>query len=309
MENREIREKFQKLNIWQNGDERAPHKPLLVLYAIGKLLRGEDRLLSYADIEEDLRNLLKDFGPWRQNYRPQDPFWRLRNDEDTVWEIPDEDRIREIMRSDGRPTGDAVIQDLRQYGVGGFIEPIAQKFQRNHRLAFEVTHDLLDSHFPVTYHEDILQTVGISYPTQIRIYPIQMRTSRPRDPKFRENILNAYDYKCAVCGFDVRLRHQLVGLEAAHIKWHRALGPDIESNGIALCSLHHKLFDRGVFRLSLELDILVSDRAYGGNGFQDWLMKFHSEKINFPQRRSYYPDEEFIKWHAKWVFKGNHREL
>ena len=39
---------------------------LLVLYAIGKLLSGEDRLISYTDdIEENLENLLKEFGPRR----------------------------------------------------------------------------------------------------------------------------------------------------------------------------------------------------------------------------------------------------
>ena len=51
----------------------------LVLYAIGKLLRGEDRLISYADdIEENLENLLKEFGPRRDNHNPQFPFWRLQ---------------------------------------------------------------------------------------------------------------------------------------------------------------------------------------------------------------------------------------
>lgn len=41
-------------------------------------------------------------------------------------------------------------------------------------------------------------------------------------------------------GFNVRLGHQLVGVDAAHIQWHQAGGPDTEENGIALCSLHHK---------------------------------------------------------------------
>ena len=63
MTRKEIIERFQNLNIWKSKDQRAVHKPLLVLYAIGKLLRGEDRLISYADAEDDLRNLLKEFGP------------------------------------------------------------------------------------------------------------------------------------------------------------------------------------------------------------------------------------------------------
>ena len=54
---------------------------------------------------------------------------------------------------------------------------------------------------------------------------------------------------------------------------------------------------------------IVSDEARGHVGFQEWLMKFHGEKIIFPQRESYYPDKKFIQWHAESVFKGSPREL
>ena len=302
MEKEEIKRRFQKLNLWERDGERAVHKPLLVLYTIGKLLSSKERFISFADTEKDLRNLLKEFGPWRTNYRPQDPFWRLRNEDDKVWEIPNEHIIREGKRKNGKSTGDAIIGDLREHGVGGFLEPITHELQENPKLALEIAKDLLDAHFPSTYHEDILQAVGISYLTLVPY-------SKPRDPKFRENILKAYEYRCAVCGFDVKLRNQPVALEAAHIKWHRAGGPDTEINGLALCSLHHKLFDRGAFRLSLEWEILVSDEACGHVGFQEWLMRFHTEKIKLPQRQSYYPDEECIQWHVKEVFKGDYREL
>ena len=37
----EIKEKFDAITVWKRGGERAPHKPLLALYAIGRALRGE----------------------------------------------------------------------------------------------------------------------------------------------------------------------------------------------------------------------------------------------------------------------------
>ena len=89
----------------------------------------------------------------------------------------------------------------------------------------------------------------------------------------------------------------------------QAEGPDTEVNGLALCSLHHKLFDRGAFTLSQELEVLVSDEAHGSVGFQEWLKNFHGKEINFPQRQSYYPSEDFIGWHVREVFKGEYREL
>ncbi len=37
----EIKEKFKHLTVWKRGGERAPHKPLLILYALGRLLRDK----------------------------------------------------------------------------------------------------------------------------------------------------------------------------------------------------------------------------------------------------------------------------
>ena len=160
---------------------------------------------------------------------------------------------------------------------------------------------MLDAHFPASIHEDILQAAGIDL-------TLQSPDRHRRNPNFRANILKAYEYRCAVCGFDVKLRNQPVALEAAHIKWHQAGGPDLEVNGLALCSLHHKLFDRGAFALSKHLEILVSDDAYGSAGFQEWLMRFHGQKLNFPQRQTYYPSENFTGWHVREVFQGEYRE-
>lgn len=90
----------------------------------------------------------------------------------------------------------------------------------------------------------------------------------------------------------------------AHIKWHQVGGPDSEENGIALCSLHHKLFDRGVFSLSGSKQLLVAENAHGTNGFEEWLMRFHGKEICSPVHPNYAPKEAFINWHVREVFKG-----
>lgn len=75
----EIKARFANLNIWQRGDQRAPHKPLLVLYALGKLSRGEGPQIPYREVDEDLRRLLQEFRPDRKSYHPEYPAWRLQN--------------------------------------------------------------------------------------------------------------------------------------------------------------------------------------------------------------------------------------
>ena len=53
----EIRQRFTAITVWKRGGERAPHKPLLALYAIGRRLRGEPRMVAYGDWGTDLRRL------------------------------------------------------------------------------------------------------------------------------------------------------------------------------------------------------------------------------------------------------------
>ncbi|RKU10882.1 restriction endonuclease [Candidatus Poribacteria bacterium] len=298
MTREEVLRRFQNFQIWERRGERAPHKPLLILYAIGKLMLGEERL-SYAAIEDDLRDLLKEFGPWRDRYRPQDPFWRLRdprNPEDRVWKIPNAHQINEGWRSDGTSTGDALIGDLREHGVGGFLPLIADQLRNDVGLRFELVGRLLGSHFPVTYHADILQAVGIDWTF--------VASRQPRNPRFRPEVLEVYGDRCAICGFNVTFRDRPIAIEAAHIKWHSAEGPDIPQNGMALCALHHKLFDRGIFTLSDQLTIKVSEQVNSASlGFEEWLGRFDDRDIYFPSE-PYLPDAVYVHWHTEQVFKG-----
>ena len=294
MDRESVLEKFETLSIWRKDGARAPHKPLLVIYAIGELLRGKDRLLPYSELDENFGQLLSEYGPRRTRQGTQYPFWRLQSD--GFWEVSDAENVRLTA------SRDAFKRDLIDHQVrGGFTEEIASQLQTDSSLASEVVQKLLEGHFPDTWHEDILQGAGIELTSKGII-------RQKRDPQFRANILRAYEYRCAVCGFDVRLGQQPVALEAAHIKWHQAGGPDVEANGLALCTLHHKLFDLGAFALSSDLVILVSDDAHGTSGFQEWLMNFHGNRLSFPQRQTYYPSENYTRWHVREVFKGEYRE-
>jgi hypothetical protein len=67
------------LNQWRRGGERAPHKPLLLLYALGRLQRTGSSRMAFAEAEGDLRRLLEEFGPPRST-SPGYPFHHLTTD-------------------------------------------------------------------------------------------------------------------------------------------------------------------------------------------------------------------------------------
>jgi putative restriction endonuclease len=199
---------------------------------------------------------LRAFGATRQAYHPEYPFWRLAND--GVWQLTNTDQVK-LRKSNT----DAKKSELLRRGVQGDFDPEVYKaLQVDPALCVEVARELLDAHFPASLHGDILQAVGIETDAP-------MTTMRKRNAGFRERVLRAYGYRCAVCGLDVRLGTTLVVLEAAHIKWHQAGGPDVETNGLALCSQHHKLLDRGLFTLTTTGQMVVSEQAVGSAGFHD----------------------------------------
>nr|WP_310735507.1 HNH endonuclease [Cohnella herbarum] len=73
-------------------------------------------------------------------------------------------------------------------------------------------------------------------------------------------------------------------VDTAHIQWLQAGGPDSEENGIALCAMHHMLFDRRVITITSDREMIVTEEAHGTLGFEDWLMRFHGKKIRLPIR-------------------------
>jgi len=295
MDRESILQKFESLNTYSKDGERSPHKPLLVIHAIGELLRGKGRLLPFSEIDENLGELLGEYGIWRSRHNTHYPFWRLRCD--GIWEVTDACKIPQNKSKDV-PKSYLLKHNIR----GGFTEDVAKQLLADSRLASEIIWKLLDRHFTGNLRRFILQDTGIEL-------SFEAVASKKRDPRFRKNILQAYKYRCAVCGFDVKLREVSVALEAAHIKWHQEGGPDVEENGLALCSLHHDLFDRGTFTLSNDMSILVSKEVCGDTGLDEWLMRFHGHKLNLPQKKTYYPNESYIHWHVKEVFKGEYREL
>jgi len=74
------------ITIWRKGEQRAPHKPLLLLYVLANYQRGHARLFNYGtEVRDQLHSLLERFGPQRAQYRPDMPFWRLKGD--GFWEL------------------------------------------------------------------------------------------------------------------------------------------------------------------------------------------------------------------------------
>ena len=291
MEPDELLERFRKLQVWSAHGQRAPHKPLLALWAIGRCLRGEERLASYLDADRALRKLLRAFGPHRRVIHTEQPFWRLRTD--GVWEVQDAERVTLTTKGDAHRSS-LLGNDIH----AGFPESIQCALQADEALAERVAHALVKAHFPPTVHDEVLEAVGIEMDHEPGY---EQSRQRKRNREFRERVLSAYGYACAVCGFAVCHEGEPLALEAAHIKWHQARGPDIVRNGLSLCALHHRLFDKGAFTVSPHRRIVIA-RNVSGSGFTETLGRFDAKALSPPVSADDVPDPRFSAWHAREVF-------
>lgn len=117
-----------------------------------------------------------------------------------------------------------------------------------------------------------------------------------RDIMFKKLVAETYSNRCAICGIQLDL------VEAAHIIPHsHKKGTDDPTNGVCLCTLHHKAYDNGLIYFDSEYHIKLNDskmrylekvKKDGG------IMKFKSlqfDKLSLPTSKLYYPSKDFIR--------------
>lgn len=288
-----ILQRFERIRSWSRGDARAPHKPLLVLLALAGLQADTTRL-AYRDVASKLKSLIEDFGPQGAPARPQYPFWRLRNDGD-LWVVDAEVSLKAEENSAG-DMSDGVLRT--RDATGGFSPALAAVLRSRPSLLNEAARVVLEGNFPESLHSDILDAVGFQW---------QALTDRPiarRSPEFRKTVLRIYECRCAMCGFNARLGNSNMGVEAAHVRWHSAGGPDAPENGVCLCSLHHKAFDSGALTVDADLRIQVSEHLTGAGPIVESMLALAGTPLARPLRGQRTVEQTFAEWHGRYVFKG-----
>ena len=290
--------RVKSIRVFLRHGRQSPHKPLLLLLAIGRHLSGHERLATFGEIEGTLNRLIRRFGLPESRENAHYPFWHLSND--GLWQVEKPELVRTTT------AGNPYVSDLRAHDTrGGLVGEFVANLDENPDFAWRVVQSLLDDYFPPSLHEDILEDVGLVG----RVGPSWLSDTRSkqevRDPRFREIVLEAYGNRCALCELDVQVDGQPIGIEAAHIKWHCFRGPAHIQNGMALCALHHKFFDWGLFTVMTDLTVLVGGIAVG-DSVEESLNKYSGAALPIiPDRIHLRPSPRYLKWHRQAVFRAN----
>ncbi|MFI1163064.1 HNH endonuclease [Streptomyces sp. NPDC020801] len=233
-------------------ERRTRHRPLTLLWAIGRLVSGHGRLTSSDICQRQLVPILQEFGSPGVEVSLESPFRHLRDN--GLWEVEGAER------RDSEPVSIAAFVEsgnragLRREAARLLRQPLA----RAEAIGLLCT----------TYLEDVdqgrlLERVGLAgyahasgadeegagregegSPAR-RGGRRQVTASRPdRDQRLVERVKFLHRHQCQVCGLRLETRFSHYS-EAAHIVGlgspHN--GPDELSNLLCLCPNHHVQFD------------------------------------------------------------------
>ena len=294
---RGLLDRFATLRQHQRNGQRSPHKPLLALLALGRLARTGSSSLPWSVAEPALAELIGEFGPPSRTSRSQSaayPFTRLRAD--GVW-VLDQDVQMDL------------VGPLAEHHVTGrFEQSVEDALVADPALAIALARTLSVSNFPETVAPDVLEAVGLDSRAVLASSDAtpggRPGAARRRQAGWRSSVLQAWDRQCAFCGYDGQLAGASVALDAAHVRWFAFDGPDSLDNGLALCTLHHKLFDLGVLGLDTGLRVQVSAaftaRTEAGRALYDL-----DGRPLAPRPGTSVPAARHVTWHLRQVFKGS----
>jgi putative restriction endonuclease len=224
------------------------------------------------------------------------PFVHLERE---LWDLRNQDGSEISVRAPERGRW------LIDHGAVGRFRPEVAGLLSDGATLAQAARILLDQHFTPVLADMILSAVDLELAPFEAPMPARAVPRRQRLAGFAEVVLRAYAYRCAMCEFDGRLGRNPVAIEAAHVRWHSWDGPDELANAMALCSLHHALFDYGVLGLSPDLRIRVSPDYVGTSEAGSAVYQLNGRPVIRPvQPGQPSVDVVHINWHTVQVFKG-----
>jgi len=281
----------------QRDGQRSPHKPLLVLLALGRLAVAGSSELPWTEARAKLADLIAEFGPSSRTGRAQSaayPFTRLRTD--GIW-VLDQDVPMDL------------VGPLARARVNGRFEESAEAvLLAKPALIGAAARDLVLSSFPATVAPDVLEAVGLDPIEVLGADDLLLGTAgapreRRRDPGWRFAVLEGLGP--AVCILRIRRADHRSergnrGGTRAVVRLQRARRPGRRLGAMCIASQAVRPVSAGTqpaaagHRLGHVLRRTLAGRA---------VYDLHGHQLA-PRPGTAMPAPAHVTWHTRQVFKG-----
>lgn len=125
--------------------------------------------------------------------------------------------------------------------------------------------------------------------------------AQKRNQHFRRIVLDNYNSACAITGQRFCL-NDLVEAEAAHIIAKEHQGTDDPRNGLSMSRSVHWAFDKGIFSISDQYEVLIHPKAKEGDIQNFPLFELDRRTIILPEEEYYHPHPDALQWHRDEVY-------
>ena len=122
-----------------------------------------------------------------------------------------------------------------------------------------------------------------------------------RDVAFSRKVREAYGYRCAISGLQLRNGGGRPEVQAAHIRPVERDGSDSVRNGLALSGTLHWMFDRGLISIADDRETILVSRNKVPGDVIDRLIR-PSGRLLKPENPHHLPHPENLRWHRENVF-------
>lgn len=290
-------QRISDLRVDKARGDHAPHKPLLLLVvcdlAEQGLLRGSTLALT-----PELASRFMSYWPivaYRRKQGPDVrlPFYHLAGD--GIWSPLDKE---------GRPARtrrDAWFAELPSDFRGFLNDPAARDRAR---------HLLIAKYFRPSERIALYESLGMPVPPDTVIEqnaayrsPLEAKKAG-REARFRNGVMAAYDFTCALTGYRLVTITSGSIVEAAHIhKFADSRNNEIP-NGLALSRNAHWLFDQGLWTISDDYRVVVALGAFSERAENESLLfeRLNGESLHLPDDRSLWPSPIHLAWHRRKKF-------
>ncbi|MGW1636495.1 HNH endonuclease [Streptomyces lavendulae] len=264
----------------------ARHKPLALLWAVGRLTEGQDRLARWEEFEEGVGSLIGEFGREGDRRTPEYPFWHLRTS--GLWEVEG------VGGTDFKPSPAA----LRTAGARAGFSAGAARALKKARTRAQAVALLFSTHLA---DPDVARAALLE---RTRLDGYASASGRDKgassDPGRRSRTVSAPDrdrdlpalvksihgHECQVCHEPLETRDGRYS-EAAHIQGLGSphLGTDALDNLLCLCPNHHKQFDGYGIYIDEDWSVRMTT-----TGEVKWQLKIRPEHTINPEYVAYHRD-------------------
>lgn len=180
------------------------------------------------------------------------------------------------------------------------VDNLEAAFEQVYSFNWSALFNPFEGYGPTDTTESFAQRL-IQNPEESESIYAQVRVRGNMQRIFRQALLEAYEYQCAICECSFE-----EVLEAAHIvPWASSdnsmrISPN---NGILLCSNHHRLFDSGYIIISDLYRIKFIDEEFDPENYSEadlaLSVNVDGRRINLPESPNLYPSRELLSKRCK----------